>query len=84
MFFFYKFGVSFRDGSPEPTGEKTERLADHGKVRYVTEGEKKLIDRLESLVLVGVPGVILLGFLMYFVVGKEDATPPRRRAQGAG
>ena len=66
---FYCFGTAFRDGSPKPTAAQTEPLADHGKVVYVTPGQKRLVSTLQTVMAVGIPSVFLLGAVLHFIVG---------------
>lgn len=70
-FFFYKFGVAYRDGAPAPTAEKSERLLNRGGVPWVTAEEKKEVDALKGFIFVAVPMVILLGVFLGFAVGRN-------------
>lgn len=67
--FFWKFNTAFRDGTPEPTAERTETLTDHGKTVYITPEEKRIVSLLERSMMLGIPSALLLGALIHFVVG---------------
>ncbi|MBM4050520.1 MAG: hypothetical protein FJ279_35950 [Planctomycetes bacterium] len=67
--FFWKFNTTFRDGTPEPTPDRTETLTNHGKTVYITAEEKKVVSLLQYSMMVGIPSALLLGALLHFVVG---------------
>ena len=67
--FFWKFNTVFRDGTPEPTPERTKTLTDHGKTVYITPEEWSIVSILERSMLLGIPSALLLGALIHFVVG---------------
>ena len=67
--FFYHSSAGFRDGSAVPTNTKTEPVTEHGKTVYVTRAEKALSDKLEIFAFVGIPSVIIGGFVLHFLVG---------------
>jgi uncharacterized membrane protein HdeD (DUF308 family) len=67
--FFYYSGATFRDGSAVPTNTKTEPVTEHGKTVYVTRAEKALSDKLEVFAFVGIPSVMIGGFVLHFLVG---------------
>ena len=66
--FFWKFNTAFRDGTPEPTPQRTETLTDHGKTIYITPEEKKIVSLLQYSMMLGIPSVLLLGVLLHFIV----------------
>ncbi|MBN2702588.1 MAG: hypothetical protein JXR23_00115 [Pontiellaceae bacterium] len=67
--FFWKFNTAFRDGTLEPTPERTEMLTDHGKTVYITAEEKKDVSILQYSMMLGIPSALILGALIHFVVG---------------
>jgi hypothetical protein len=69
VFAFYSFGTAFKNGSPEPTITRTERLENHGKTVYVTPSEKQRIHLLQLVSGIGFPVVLLGGAILHFVVG---------------
>jgi hypothetical protein len=73
--FFYLFGVSFKNGSPVATVSQSEALQDHGKTAYITREEKRRIDTLQLVSMIGMPSVILGGLLLHFVVGIKLIDP---------
>jgi hypothetical protein len=68
MAFFYVNEKAFDGGTLEPTGDRTVVMAEHGVVHYVTEGQKRLRDRLEQGLMFGVPSVLVLGLVVHFVL----------------
>ena len=66
--FFYYSGAAFRDGSPVPTPTQTEAVTEHGKTVYITHDQKMFSDKLELFAFVGIPSVIVGGFLLHFLV----------------
>ncbi len=66
---FYCFGVAFRHGSPEPTATNTEPLEDHGHVVFVPRDQKVLIDRLQRIMWIGIPSILVAGFVIHYIVG---------------
>ena len=67
--FFYYSGAAFRDGSPVPTPAQTEAVTEHGKTVYVPHAQKILCDRLEWSAFVGIPLMLVGGFVLHFLVG---------------
>jgi hypothetical protein len=67
--FFYYSGAAFRDGSPVPTPTQTDAVTQHGKTVYITHAQKILCDRLESSAFVGIPLVLVGGFVLHFLMG---------------
>jgi hypothetical protein len=66
--FFYAYGVSVRDGSSVPTGGQTQQIVDHGQVVFIAANQKALVDGLESVAMIGMPVVILFGFVLAFAL----------------
>jgi hypothetical protein len=66
---FWKFNTAFRDGTQEPTPERTETLTDHGKTVYITPEEKRIVSLLQYSMTIGIPSALLFGALIHFVVG---------------
>jgi hypothetical protein len=77
---FYFYGKAFRNGSPKPTDLRTEPLTEHGKTVYVTPSEKRLVDLLQTGMMVGIPSVFALGFVVHFLIGVKlvDNAPTLR------
>jgi hypothetical protein len=69
--FFYEFGTAFKNGSRIPTADKTETLADHGRVVYVSASDKQTVSWLEHGMMFGIPAVLGVGFLLQFGLGVE-------------
>ncbi len=67
--FFYEFGTVFKNGSATPTSDKTETLVDHGRVAYVSTRDKQIVSRLEHASMLGIPTVLVLGFVLHFGLG---------------
>lgn len=67
--FFYYFGTALRDGSPVPTAAQPDAVVEHGKTVYITHAQKVLSDKLELFAFVGIPSVIVGGFVLHFLVG---------------
>jgi hypothetical protein len=82
--FFWKFNTAFRDGTPEPTAERTETLTDHGKTTYIPPEEKRIVSLLERSMMIGIPSALLLGALIHFVVGVKlfPSTPTLAERRG--
>jgi len=66
---FYYFGVAFRDGSPRPTPTHTEPLKNHGQIKYIPHSQKVLVDSLQTVMLVGMPCIVVAGLILHFFVG---------------
>lgn len=67
--FFYMYGRGVRDGAPAPTSTATWPLTDHGRTVYLTMQDGQLIGTLQQIMMFGIPGAILLGFLIHFGLG---------------
>lgn len=67
--FFYYFGVTYRDGSPQPTATQTAELSNHGRVVYVTPSQQHYIQLLQLGMMIGIPTGIVTAFFLHFVLG---------------
>ncbi len=66
---FYYFGVAFRHGSPGVTATNTEPLNDHGHFVFVSRDQKLYVDRLQTIEMVGIPLIFVVGFVVHFILG---------------
>ena len=73
---FYVFDKTFRAGAHEPTGAKTEALINKGTTVYVTPDEKRLVDRLQLIMMLGIPSAIATAFFLQYVVKVNLSTAP--------
>lgn len=67
----YIYGKAEKSGSSLPTVERTERLEEHGRIFYVSTGEKHLFDELRGAESLGIPVVLVAGLLIHFVLGVQ-------------
>jgi len=77
MAFFYVNGKVFDGGALDPIGDRTVVMEDHGIVHYVTHEQRWLRDGLERGFMFGLPGVMILGLLVHFVL-KVSLSQDRR------
>lgn len=81
---FYCFGISFRDGSPQPSQVRTEPLENHGQKVYIRPAEKERIELLQDAYIIGMIWLLVGGFTLQFAVGVQifdnlpTVTPYRR------
>jgi Na+/melibiose symporter-like transporter len=69
MAFFY-FHERFVDqGAREPSMTRTHSVNEHGTLVYLTDDQAELNGLLETLMMIGIPAIILSGFALHFVVG---------------
>lgn len=69
MAFFYVHQRYEREGSRTPTATQTEFFNEHGRHIYVTHEQMTIDKTLMTITMIGIPGVILSGFLLHFVAG---------------
>ena len=67
--FLYCFGVALRNGSPRPTATQTVPLGNPGQILYSQHSQKVLIDLLFTAMLIGVPSVLVSGWILHFFLG---------------
>lgn len=67
--FFYMYGRGVRDGASAPTPEASWPLTDHGRTVYLTVQDGQLIGVLQTIMMFGIPGAMLLGLLIHFGLG---------------
>eukprot|EP01030_Chromulinospumella_sphaerica_P026850 gene26850-27075_t len=84
--FFFMFGRGMRDGSPVPTPTHSWPLTDHGRTVYLTMQDGQLIEILQRIMMVGIPGAMLLGVLLHFGLGVQlfSNLPTWRRSNRDG
>ena len=66
---FFVYGKTFRQASPEPTATQDAPLVDHGHTVYITRAEKRQVDGFEMVSWIGIPIVLVSGFVLHFLVG---------------
>ena len=66
--FFYVHDRTLRASSPTPTFERSAALENKGRTVYVTTAEKRLVDQLETFMVIGIPAAIATGFFLQFVL----------------
>lgn len=66
---FYLSARAFESGSPTVTTDKTEPVIINGKVAYVTASEKQPIDALLTVMMFGIPAVMVLAVFLHFALG---------------
>ena len=62
------FQMLLRKGSPVATPEIAAAIVNHSRIFYVTVGQKQLYDLLLRA-MIGIPGIMLTGVILHFVVG---------------
>lgn len=68
---FYVFGTTFQTGSPVATATQTETLVNHGQVVYVEASQKRLVERLQAGMTIGIPTAMVIGFVLHFIIGVQ-------------
>ena len=63
------FRMLLRKGSPVATPEIAAAIVNHSRIFYVTVGQKQLYDLLLRAMMIGIPGIMLTGVILHFVVG---------------
>lgn len=66
---FVFFMILSKNGSPIPTRELSESVFNHGHAFYVAASQKVLYDLLLTTMKFAIPGTMLAGFLLHYVVG---------------
>jgi hypothetical protein len=66
---FYASERALSAASSSPTDVRDEAIADHGKVHYITQGEKRWIDGLDLATWIGMPIVFAGGAILHFFLG---------------
>ena len=66
--FFYFHGIAVRGGAPSPTRTMTEAITEHGSTVYVTVADWNRDHLLMTLMMLGIPLVLLLGAFLHFVL----------------
>jgi hypothetical protein len=66
---FYVFGTSFRNGSSVATASASAPIQDHGRIVYVSEDRKQLIDLMQRGMMIGIPLILATGFALHFLIG---------------
>jgi hypothetical protein len=79
--FLYAMGVALRNGSSKPTSTQRELLSISGK--YVLHSQKVLIDLVQTVALIGVPSVLVIGLILHFFLGVR-LFPNMTTLQGRG
>jgi hypothetical protein len=67
--FFYFHGLAVRGGAPSPTRTMTEAITEHGSTIYVTVADWNRDHLLMTLMMVGIPIMLILGAFLQFVLG---------------
>jgi hypothetical protein len=65
---FYFHGVAQHEGSRIPTASQPVALTDHGDTVYISKDRAALVDGLQLAMMIGIPAVILAGFILHFVL----------------
>ena len=66
---FVYFMILAREGSPVATCELGAGIVNHGHVFYVAASEKKFYELLLTMMKIGIPSIMLTGFLLHYLVG---------------
>jgi hypothetical protein len=69
MAFFYVHERYVREGSPRPTPTQTESVNEHGTLVYLTHDEMQINNILSTVMMIGIPAIMLSGFLLHFIAG---------------
>ena len=67
--FSWTYSRAFSSGYDNPSGNKIERITEHGETKYISSKEKKTIDILQKCMFTGIPMALLGGFFIHFIVG---------------
>jgi hypothetical protein len=80
MAFFYVHERFVDSGTPQPTPTRTQYVNEHGTFVYFTDDEMRVHNLLETIMMIGIPGIILSGFVLHFIVGVPvfSNMPPSR------
>jgi hypothetical protein len=63
------FQMLLHKGSQVATPELAAAIVNHSRVFYVTVGQKQLYDLLLTTMMISIPGIMLTGLVLHFVVG---------------
>lgn len=69
MAFFYFHQRFMHDGSLKPTPAQSESIVEHGTRIYLTHGQASADRVLMTAMMIGIPSILLSGFLLHFVAG---------------
>ena len=73
---FVYFQILARRGSQVATRELTASVVNHGHVFYVAVRQKQLYERLLSMMKIGIPGTMLTGLFLHYLVGVKIVANP--------
>jgi hypothetical protein len=66
---FVCFLILTRNASPVPTPHFVASVVNHGHVFYVAAWQKHLYDLMLTTMFFAIPGIMLSGFILHYVVG---------------
>ena len=67
--FFYVHQRYTHEGSLKPTATQTESFNEHGTLVYLAHDQMQINNALLTMMMVGIPSLLLGGFILHFVVG---------------
>ena len=76
---FVSFLVLSRGASPVATPTLAAGIVDHGRVFYVAAWQKQLYDLLLAAMFIGIPSIMLAGFILHYLVGVRIFSAKGRR-----
>jgi hypothetical protein len=77
---FVCFLILSRGGSPVPTAHFAASVVNHGNVFYVAAWQKHLYDLMLTTMFFAIPGIMLTGFILHYVVGVKIFTGRDQRS----
>lgn len=69
MAFFYFHQRFVEEGTQQPTATRTHSVNEHGTFVYLTDDQAQLDSLLQTLMMIGIPTILLSGLALHFVVG---------------